>query len=98
MTPETMAAMKDRLIKQQLELIEQQRREIARLTREVERLQESLDLDSRYINEIYRQHFIMGGAAMNIEHDRIEDNGVPLVLCYKEIPNGAYHTIVRVRT
>lgn len=96
MTPETMAAMKDRLIKQQLELIEQQRREIARLTREVERLQESLDLDSRYINEIYRKHFEMGGAAMNIEHERIAGCDIPLTLCYSEIPNGEYTTIVRV--
>lgn len=97
MTPETMAAMKDRLIKQQTELIEQQRREIARLTREVERLREANDLDSRYINEIYRKHFEMGGAAMNIELERIADNGIPLVLCYSEIPNGEYTTIVRVR-
>lgn len=95
MTPETIAVQKDRLIKQQIELIEHQRREIARLTKEVNRLRQENDLDSRYINEIYRQHFIMGGAAMNIEHDRIEDNGIPLVLCYKEIPNGTYHTIVR---
>ncbi len=95
MIPETIAAQKDRLIKQQIELIEHQRREIARLTKEVNRLREENDLDSRYINEIYRKHFEMGGAAMNIELERIEDNGIPLVLCYKEIPNGTYHTIVR---
>lgn len=98
MTLETMCAQQARFIKQQTEMIEHLRGEIERLTTENERLHESLDLDSRYINEIYRKHFEMGGAAMNIEHDRIEDNGIPLVLCYKEIPNGTYHTIVRVRT
>lgn len=97
MTPETIAAQKDRLIKQQIELIEHQRREIARLTKEVNRLREENDLDSRYINEIYRKHFEMGGAAMNIELERIADNGTPIELCYTEIPNGEYYTIVRMR-
>lgn len=97
MTLETMCARQARFIKQQTELIEHLRDEIERLTNENERLHESLDLDSRYINEIYRKHFEMGGAAMNIELERIADNGTPIELCYTEIPNGEYYTIVRVR-
>jgi hypothetical protein len=98
MTLETMCAQQARFIKQQTELIEHQKREIARLTHENNRLREENDLDSRYINEIYRKHFEMGGAAMNIELERIADNGTPIELCYTEIPNGEYYTIVRVRT
>lgn len=96
MTPETMCVQQAHFIKQQTALIEQQRREIARLTRENERLREANDLDSRYINEIFRKHFEMGGAAMNIELERIADNGIPLTLCYTEIPNGEYFTIKKV--
>ena len=97
MTLETMCAQQARFIKQQTELIEHLRDEIERLTNENERLHESLDLDSRYIHEIYRKHFEMGGAAMNIELERIADNGTPIELCYTEIPNGEYYTIVRMR-
>ena len=97
MTLETMCAQQARFIKQQTELIQHLRDEVELLTNEVDRLRTENDLDSRYINEIYRKHFEMGGAAMNIELERIADNGTPIELCYTEIPNGEYYTIVRVR-
>lgn len=97
MTLETMCAQQARFIKQQTELIQHLRGEVERLTTEVDRLRTENDLDSRYINEIYRKHFEMGGAAINIELERIADNGTPIELCYTEIPNGEYYTIVRVR-
>lgn len=93
----TASDTKDRLLHDQMLMIEKQRKEIAALRRTVDELEEMLDLKNRYINEIYREHFAMGGKAINIEHERIADNGTPIELCYTEIPNGEYYTIVRVR-
>ena len=93
----TASDTKGRLLHDQMLMIEKQRKEIAALRRTVDELEEMLDLKNRYINEIYREHFAMGGKAINIEHERIADNGTPIELCYTEIPNGEYYTIVRVR-
>lgn len=87
---------KDRLLHDQMRMIDRQRQEIAQLRSEIAELRELIDLKDRYINEIYREHFANGGKAINIEHERIADNGIPLMLCYSEIPNGEYTTIVRV--
>lgn len=87
MTPETMAAMKDRLIKQQTALIEQQRREIARLRSEVAELEELCDLKDRLINEIFRAHTSSGGRAIRLEHSRLVNDGTPIVLCFEQIDN-----------
>lgn len=91
----TATESKDRILHDQMLYIERQRKEIAQLRREVAELEELIDLKNRYINEIYRTHFEMGGRAMNIELERITGNDRPLILCYCEIPNGEYYTIVR---
>lgn len=96
MTDTILMRRKDDLLHDQMRMIDRQRKEIERLRRETAELEELLDLKDRYINEIYRTHFAMGGKAMNIEHERIADNGIPLTLCYSEIPNGEYTTIVRI--
>ncbi len=93
----TATESKERILHDQMLYIERQRKEIAQLRREVAELEELIDLKNRYINEIYRTHFEMGGRAMNIEHERIADNGIPLILCYREIENGEYSTIVRAK-